>query len=365
MSEMKVINSGNSYEIYGNDLRTYDNLPAATYKVSFNPMTGFSLVKVSDFETLEEKIYGNHMEKIEKVLRSYQNMNRSLGVILSGDKGMERSLFVQLLAQEAISKGIPVIMVTKAFPGVADFIESIKQEVLVIFDEFEKIFPIRGEGGESQQSMLSLFDGLSQCKRLYAITVNDLRGLSEFIISRTGRFHYHLRFDYPTAEEVEIYLQDKLEEQYYGQIPQVVNFCNRVKLNYDSLRAIAFEINQGYPFNVAIADLNILTTEAQRYDVKVTLTNGDVATAKGCHFNLFSPKCHFDTYCKSLDDFSMNFDPGQLKTISGGMFLSGEHVELRHYLTQEELKKEGIEDIGVESIVLSHHVAPSLNYQLF
>ena len=64
---MRVIGYGSNFEIYGNDLQTYDKLPAGTYAVKFNPMSGFSLKKVDDFKQLEEKVYGNHAEKIDKV----------------------------------------------------------------------------------------------------------------------------------------------------------------------------------------------------------------------------------------------------------------------------------------------------------
>ena len=54
---MKVINSGNRYEIYNDDLKTYDKLPSKTYKVTFNPMSGYSLIKVDDFEHQPGRIF--------------------------------------------------------------------------------------------------------------------------------------------------------------------------------------------------------------------------------------------------------------------------------------------------------------------
>ena len=72
------------------------------------------------------------------------------------------------------------------------------------------------------------------------------------MINRPGRFHYHFRFDYPTADEIEVYLRDKIDEKYYPEIKEVVNFSYKVKLNYDCLRAIAFELNSGEKFSEAI-----------------------------------------------------------------------------------------------------------------
>lgn len=358
---MKIINYGENYELYSDDLKTFDALPAATYKVVFNPMSGFSLVKIDDFESIEEKIYGNHEEKIEKVLKSYDAFTRSLGIILSGDKGMGKSLFVQLLSKQAIHKGMPVIMVTKAYPGIADFIEKIQQECLVIFDEFEKVFSLRGENGESQDSLLGLFDGTSQRKRLYAITVNKLHQVSEFMVSRTGRFHYHIRFDFPFADEIETYLKDKLEEQYYPQIQNVISFTNRVRLNYDSLRAIAFELNQGYTFGAAISDLNILTTDVQKYDINVNFSNGKTATIANQNLDLFNERVEVDGYTTDTNDwFCANFQTSSMVTRMNEIIVDGKDVNIEFGDQDTPYKK----DIALVSVIISQHKDRGVNYKL-
>lgn len=354
---MKIISHSDQYQIYSDDLKTYDALPPATYKVEFDPMSGFSLVKIDNFETVEEKIYGNHEEKIAKVLISYERFNRSMGVILSGDKGMGKSLFVQLLAKQAVDKGMPVVMVTKAYKGIADFIERIDQECLVIFDEFEKMFTINGENGESQNALLGLFDGTSQKKRLYAITVNKLHQVSEFMVSRTGRFHYHLRFDYPTPDEIQIYLQDKLEEEYYHEIKHVISFASRIKLNYDSLRAIAFELNQGYSFGTAISDLNILTLDDQRYNVKVIFSNGKTSTIRNQSLNLFEESVHVSGYSENSDWFAIQFDTANMQTTASEMFVDGEHIQL-------DVGDDFPKDIKATSALITQHRDASVNYRL-
>ena len=45
-------------------------------------------------------------------------------------------------------------------------------------------------------------------------------------------------------------------------------------MNYDCLRAIAFELNRGATFSDAIADLNIMTTEEEEYKVYLFFENG-------------------------------------------------------------------------------------------
>lgn len=368
---MKIVKTGNTLRVFGNDLETFDQLPAATYKVEFHPMMGFYLTQTSNFESTEEKIYGSHAEKIQKVLRSYDKFNRSMGIILSGKKGMGKSMFVQLIAQAVVEKNIPVIMITKAYPGIADFIEEIEQECLVVFDEFEKMFANNNRNFghqqqqqrpdvENQDNLLGLFDGTSQQKRLYAITVNDLNRVNEFMLSRPGRFHYHMRFDFPSAAEIEEYLTDKVDEEYHSEIKYVVSFANRVKLNYDSLRAIAFELNEGYAFKSAIGDLNILATEAELYDAKIIFTDGKSHSVKGRNLNLFSESIRLDGYIGNGRYFSVTFDPSTIVEETFKMIVPGEAVQVES--TDED--GERTEDIQVSAIVITHHKEAGVNYKL-
>lgn len=290
---MKTICTGDSYRIFSDTMQTYDQLPAQTYIVRFSQNEGFSLEKYSDIEIKESKIYGVHMQKVEKVLDSYRMFNRNLGVILSGDKGIGKSLFAKLLSSEAMKTGLPVIIVDSFIPGIASFIEAIEQEVVILFDEFDKTFGESGSSGSSPQtSMLSLFDGVSAGKKLFVITCNNLYKLNEFLVNRPGRFHYHFRFDYPTAAEVRMYLEDKVPKEQYGEIENVIIFSRKVKLNYDCLRAIAFELSRGLKFKDAIADLNIVNTENMRYKITLLLKSGARLYANNVGMDLFDDDAH-------------------------------------------------------------------------
>lgn len=287
---MKAISSGSTYEIFGDSLKTHDKLPTQTYVVRFSKSRGFFLEKYVDIEINENKIYGVHLNKIHKVLRSFDNFNRNLGVILSGDKGIGKSLFAKLLAIEAMKKDIPLIVVDTYAPGIASYIESIDQEVMVLFDEFDKTFgEVKQSDGEAspQAHLLSLFDGVSGGKKLFVITCNGLYNLNSYLINRPGRFHYHFRFEYPSAQEVCEYLQDKLPEEQYDEIDDVVAFSRKINLNYDCLRAIAFEISMGSKFKDAIKDLNIVSVDVERYNVTLHFCNGMTATTRNEAIDLF------------------------------------------------------------------------------
>ena len=90
---MKVISTGSKFNIYPDDLRSYDQLPADYYVVRYSEKEGFFLERYNEFKITDAKVYGIHLEKAGKVLDSFGIFNRNLGVILSGDKGIGKSLF--------------------------------------------------------------------------------------------------------------------------------------------------------------------------------------------------------------------------------------------------------------------------------
>ena len=274
-----VTNDNEVYRVYGDGMQTMEKFPPKVYTIEFDPNSGPYCRIHNDIEIKEDKIYGAQPEKVEKVLNSFGSFQRNLGVILSGDKGIGKSLFAKMLSIGANAKGYPVFIIESPFPGLTSYVESIEQECVIILDEFDKMFR-DNEGKGVQAGMLSMFDGFSTGKKLFVVTCNDIVKLNEFIVNRPGRFHYHLRFAYPNGAEIAQYLEDKLRKEMYGEIPEVVAFSRRIELNYDCLRAIAFEINLGIPFREAISDLNILNTTANYYTIRVSFRNGVVGESR-------------------------------------------------------------------------------------
>lgn len=291
---MKAISIGAKYEIYDDSLKAYDRLPAKTYTVRFSKMSGFFLEARTDL-VVKEKVYGVHPEKADKVIAAFAMFERNLGVILSGDKGIGKSLFARVLSSKAVKTGYPVIIVDQFIPGIASYIESIDQEAVILFDEFDKTFgSIRpGENeADPQSGLLSLFDGTSDGKKLFIITCNSLYNLSDYLVNRPGRFHYHFRFDYPYSEDIREYLTDKLEARCHGEIEKVILFSKKVALNYDCLRAIAFELSLGIPFEAAILDINIINMHEELYNITLHFSGGVTMSAKRCQLDLFNRDCH-------------------------------------------------------------------------
>lgn len=309
---MKIVESLGRLHLYGDDMKAYDQIPAGTYEVYYSKESGFFLSRRSNL-TVSEKVYGVQGSKVNKVLNAFKVFERNLGVILSGDKGIGKSLTAKMIAQEAVKQGYPVILVSQYIPGIANFIEAIEQEVMVLFDEFDKTFKATGDGNP-QDTMLSLFDGTTAGKKLFVVTCNQLTGLNDYLVNRPGRFHYHFRFDYPTADDIRTYLHDKLDPEFYGEIDDVVNFATRVNINYDCLRAIAFELNLGSKFKDAIQDMNIINIDAVCYKVVFLHKDGSKDVREMC-MDLFGEDRTYSTYIYLFDtyDYRVEFNTADVK----------------------------------------------------
>ncbi|MFF2053848.1 AAA family ATPase [Leifsonia sp. NPDC058194] len=258
----------------------------------FDPKEGFSLLRLENLAVGNETVYGERERKVEKIFSSYARSGRSLGVMLSGDKGQGKSLFLRMVATKALELEIPVILVTEDAEGIADFLDTL-DECIIVFDEFEKVFPAGRRGRDEndrsnrQNQFLTLFDGMSSTRRIYCVTVNDVDDVSAYIVNRPGRFHYHMRFDYPGPDEVRKYLSDQAPSAAAEEVENAALFSRRVNLNYDHLRAIAFELNDSNAkFAEIIEDMNIKAVEPSHYRVEATFDNG-VVLSDEVALNLF------------------------------------------------------------------------------
>lgn len=379
---MNVVNFGTSYQIHGEEVHTYTQLPVGTYNVNFSKNLGFYLTSRPNLYSNEEKIYGSHMAKVNKVFNSYNLTYKNFGVLLSGAKGIGKSLFARLLAEGALERDMPVVVANDYIPGIEDFLASIEQEVMILFDEFDKNFrriynksAASSDDVDAQAKMLSLFDGIDNGKKLFVITCNSTYDLNEFLINRPGRFHYHFKFQYPTVDEVKEYMEDKLNPQYHSYIPSVIRFTQTVNTNYDYLRAIAFELNQGYDLNEILSDLNITRTDDIRYDLYVHFNNGEVFSESGLLIDIFKPvESSFTVYkgkrAVSVKTYYNNF----AFTSDNELHIKVNEDELdlywdedNHWNVKDENQRKDLMDadeaLKVESIVLKRTVLNTDRYK--
>lgn len=277
---MNVVSSAGTHRIYGDFVQTSDHISPGTYEICFTKMGGFYLSDRNDLVVKENVVYGEHEQRADKILRGFHESDRNFGVILSGQKGCGKSLLAKVIAKKAIEAGIPMIISNRYYPGIDGFIASIEQEVVVLFDEFEKTYKTIDDV-YPQEEMLSLFDGIDGGKKLFLITCNDVSKLNSFFLNRPGRFHYHFVIGSPSSEDIRNYLQDKLLPEYHHNIDKVISFSMISNITYDILRAITFELNLGYSFEDSVRDLNISKgASKEEYVIEVVFDDGAVRTTK-------------------------------------------------------------------------------------
>lgn len=256
----------NRFFIFPDNTIIYDKaLPAEYYRIRFDKQLGFYLDLAVDFDTNVEKMYGSNKNKIDKIISRYRfNIKRNIGAIFSGQKGLGKSLTAKTLCIEMHKLEYPIIIIDENIYGISKFLHKLRGDYVILLEEFEKVFPSQYEDKydknsiDTQEDFLTIFDNMENDHKLFIMTCNKLRHLSDLFINRPGRFYYNIHFKYPTENEIIEYLNDNLNEKYKDQISEVVNFSKKMLLNYDSLRALSSEINFGLPFKEAIKDLNIL-----------------------------------------------------------------------------------------------------------
>lgn len=310
---MNIVKSGTTYRIYGNEVSLMKELPVKTFKVNFSKFTGIFLTEVKDLEVKEEKVYGNFQKKIDKVLTAFSLFERNMGIILSGQKGGGKTLFARRLAERGLKEGYPFLIVDGPVPGLKDFISSIEQKVIVLFDEFEKNF-VNGEDGNEQDELLSMFDGTDSGNKLFIITCNETNKISSYMFGRPGRFHYHFRVGNPTEEEIKEYLEDNLFNEEKDKIEKICLLARAESdISYDALRAIAFELNTGSSVEEIIEELNIDFNfySRKRYECVVKYKDGTTVVER-IGMNPFIEQSYSFNFTGANYDFYLEFNTNDL-----------------------------------------------------
>lgn len=256
---MKLVDNGSDVVLINNPGNIIDELPVDQYELMFDPNSGFSLSRIPRVRPIEFKVYGPVEERVKRIYRRYDYQNQSsmhnTGVLLSGLKGTGKTILLRKVTLEAYERGLPVINVNNYAPGIDTFFGGITQPVLVIFDEFEKTF---GDNRQ-QERLLSMIDGTgSKNGHLFIFAANNLQSVTNYMLSRPGRVHYHFRYQALSDEVIEQYIKDYIKDPERLKVARTV--LKPVEVTFDILQAVVWEVNQGYSKEEIIEGLNIDTT---------------------------------------------------------------------------------------------------------
>lgn len=239
----------NVFYLY-NKTSEQDYLNSAIYSLRIDKKGDLFLLKIDDKFTFDFKIYGLERSFIDRVKKSYSNTRGNFGVLLNGVKGTGKSVTAKILSNEL---NLPVIMVSAKYAGLSNFLLDIHQDVVVLIDEYEKIYSNddyndfrevqSGEEIQGDTSLLSVMDGVQTCKyrRFFILTTNHT-WIDSNLLNRPGRLRYVRSFGDLSKEQILEIMDDML--LYPEWRNDILSFMKPLKIiTADIVKAIVSEVN--------------------------------------------------------------------------------------------------------------------------
>lgn len=274
---MAYLVHSNSVDIIDSEeIKICKNLPIGVYTIAFSKFKGIFFQKY-DYNTDHEKIYGDSTKIANHIVKSYGITDKNLGALLSGGKGLGKSLTARLVIEQLINK-YPIIIVNEYIPGVFDFLKGVSNSVF-LFDEFEKTMAGNNDNSDNntqattkQDEMLSLLDGTNIGNHnLFLFTCNNLDKVNDNLKSRPGRIKYHYRYNSCSEETIRDYCKDNLLKKELEN--DIVN--ELLATRYISLDIITALVNEVNNFDVSVSEaLDYLNIESTVLNLEAIITYG-------------------------------------------------------------------------------------------
>lgn len=272
------INSKGDY--YYNDIPVVtDKLPNGVYELEFDGFSKqFFLKKISDKFSLPEKVYGMEESTLNRIKTTFTRLDKNLGVLLKGLKGTGKTVLAKQVCNDL---KLPVILVNHAYGNMSEFINSINQDVIMLFDEFEKTYDLsyyhdeEGGEGKSVNSLLTFMDGVftSSYKRLFLLTTNKVY-LPDAMVSRPSRIRYIKEFGDLSYESINEILQDSVEDK--ELIPKLAKIlCELENITVDIVKSVAEEANIYGIAEKEFFNIFNIKRENDRFDI-YEIVNGEM-----------------------------------------------------------------------------------------
>jgi hypothetical protein len=327
-----VIRFGSTYRIFSeDDISVTEKLPAKTYTVKKNEMSGEFYLEPIDSFVMPPKFYGDTEPKASRILKTFMDRKGSMGVHMDGVKGSGKTLLAKRVSDLALAMDIPTIVINNSYCGdeFNKFVQSINVPAIMLFDEFEKVYDYN-----TQDKILTLFDGVYPSKKLFMITTNKSHMVNDYLKNRPGRIYYSFKFDTLEQNFVKEYCEDNLNDK--AQIDSIVKYTNVFSFfNFDMLAAAVEEMNRyGESLQEVLEYLNIVPENKSSDTYTITAKFLDWNFVAETSFRGFDAN-RFEYYIiMGDDDVAKTFDNPDTKKMlenftdgEGDLFFKSDYIE--------------------------------------
>jgi hypothetical protein len=279
------IRNGDTYRVSSERaLDIVKTLPVGNYKICQDALGNLFLQNIEPYVP-NTKYYGDVLKNTDRILNTFlDRKSGSTGVLLFGEKGSGKTLLSKNLSIQAAAKyGIPTITISEPWVGEKfnQFIQSIDQPAIVLFDEFEKVYNQR----ELQEGLLTLLDGVYPTQKMFVLTTNDAWAVNDYMRNRPGRIFYSIEYKGLDEAFVREYCVDVLKNQDHTN--SVVTYSKMFnEFNFDMLKALVEDMNR---YNETAADVIRLLNAKPENDRYGGSTYEAVLMYKGFEVAEFSP----------------------------------------------------------------------------
>lgn len=250
-------------------------LPVGNYSLGLNRDGQWVFTPIDAF-TLPPKVYGNVNITADRIINTFLERPMQTGVMLDGEKGSGKTLISkQVSIKLAASHKVPTIVVNAPFQGdnFNTLVQSIRQPVIFLFDEFEKVYD---ESSGDQEKLLTLLDGSFSSKKLFLFTSNDAGyKVNDMFKNRPGRVYYFLTFKGLDMLAVEEYLKENLKNKDW--VPEGCKVASMFRaFNFDMLKALAEESNRYSEAPMKCLDYLNVKPESESSTLNISLSKNGV-----------------------------------------------------------------------------------------